>query len=53
MSDTIHTDTLYVIHARAAGLDRHNLQITATVRLARLPAKAQTHPRTLTMTAAP
>ena len=44
MSDTIHTDTLHVIHARAAGLDSHNLQITATVRLARLPAKAQPHP---------
>ena len=34
MPDTIHTDTLNVIHARAAGLDVHKMQITATVRLA-------------------
>ena len=33
MSDTIHTDTLHVIHTRAAGLDVHKMQITATVRL--------------------
>ena len=36
MSDTIHTDTLHVIHARAAGLDVHKMQITASVRLARV-----------------
>lgn len=35
MSDTIHTDTLNVIHARAGGLDVHKMQITASVRLAR------------------
>ena len=28
-------DTMHVIHARAAGLDVHKMQITATVRLAR------------------
>ena len=46
MSDTIHTDTLHVIHARAAGLDVHKMQITATVRLARPHAEAETHTRT-------
>ena len=45
MSDTIHTDTLHVIHARAAGLDVHKMQITATVRLARPGAEAETHTR--------
>ena len=45
MSDTIHTDTLHVIHARAAGLDVHKMQITATVRLARPGAGAETHTR--------
>jgi transposase len=47
MSDTIHTDTLHVIHARAAGLDVHKMQITATVRLARPGAEAETHTRTV------
>ena len=27
------TDTLHVVHARAAGLDVHKMQITASVRL--------------------
>ena len=45
MSDTIHTDTLHVIHARAAGLDVHKMQITASVRLARPKAEAETHTR--------
>ena len=45
MPDTIHTDTLNVIHARAAGLDVHKMQITATVRLARPGAEAETHTR--------
>lgn len=45
MSDTIHTDTLHVIHARAAGLDVHKMQITASVRLARPGAGAETHTR--------
>ena len=45
MSDTIHTDTLHVIHARAAGLDVHKMQITATVRLARPGVAAETHTR--------
>ena len=31
----VHTDSMHVIHARAAGLDVHKMQITATVRLAR------------------
>ena len=31
----VQTDTMHVIHARAAGLDVHKMQITATVRLAR------------------
>ena len=31
----VHTDTMHVIHARAAGLDVHKMEITATVRLAR------------------
>lgn len=43
MSDTIHTDTLNVIHARAAGLDVHKMQITASVRLARPGLEAETH----------
>ena len=45
MSDTIHTDTLHVIHARAAGLDVHKLQITASVRPARPGLEAETHTR--------
>ena len=45
MSDTIHTDTLHVIHARAAGLDVHKMQLTASVRLARPGAEAETHTR--------
>ena len=35
-------DTLNVIHARAAGLDVHKMQITATVRLARPGRAAET-----------
>lgn len=31
----VHTDTMHVIHARAAGLDVHKMQITAAVRLPR------------------
>ena len=32
-SDGLQPDELHVVHARAAGLDVHKLQITATVRL--------------------
>ncbi len=46
MPDTIHTDTLHVIHARAAGLDVHKMQITASVRLAQSGVAAETHTRT-------
>ena len=35
-------DTLNVIHARAAGLDVHKMQVTATVRLARAGRDAET-----------
>ena len=35
------TDTMTVIHPRAAGLDVHKMQITATVRVARPGAEAQ------------
>ncbi len=35
------TDTMNVIHPRAAGLDVHKMQITATVRLARAGAEAE------------
>ena len=45
MSHSVHTDTLNVIHARAAGLDVHKMQITATVRLARPGGEAETHTR--------
>ena len=45
MPDTIHTDTLHVIHARAGGLDVHKMHITATVRLARPGLEAETHTR--------
>ena len=45
MSHSVHTDTLNVIHARAAGLDVHKMQITATVRLARPDDEAETHTR--------
>ena len=46
MSDSVHTDTLNVIHACAAGLDVHKMQITASVRRARPDAEAETHTRT-------
>ena len=36
------TDRLNVIHARAAGLNVHKMQLTATVRLARPDAQART-----------
>lgn len=42
----VHTDTLNVIHARAAGLDVHKMQITATVRVARCGADAEVRTRT-------
>ena len=42
----VHTDTMHVIHVRAAGLDVHKMQITATVRLARRGADAQMRTRT-------
>ena len=42
----VHTDTLNVIHARAAGLDVHKMQITATVRVARPGAEAEVRTRT-------
>ncbi|MDD9999359.1 MAG: hypothetical protein OXQ89_16600 [Rhodospirillaceae bacterium] len=32
----VHTDTMHVVHARAAGLDVHKMQIAATARLARI-----------------
>ena len=38
----IQTDTLHVIHACAAGLDVHKMQITATVRRARAGQDADT-----------
>ena len=38
---SIPTDTLNVIHANAAGLDVHKMQITATVRLARPGGEAE------------
>ena len=37
----VRTDTMHVIHARAAGLDVHKMQITATVRVACPGAEAQ------------
>ena len=45
MSHSVHTDTLPVIHANAAGLDVHKMQVTATVRLARPDAQAETRTR--------
>ena len=39
------TDRLNVIHARAAGVDVHKMQLTATVRLAQLGDQAQTFTR--------
>ena len=42
----VHTDTLNVIHARAAGLDVHKMRITATVRVARCGADAEVRTRT-------
>ena len=39
------TDTMHVIHARAAGLDVHKMQITAAVRLARPSTEAQVFTR--------
>ncbi len=39
----IPTDALHVIHARAAGLDVHKMQITASVRLARPGEEAEVH----------
>ena len=41
----VHTDTMHVIHARAAGLDVHKMQITATVRRARPGADAEMRTR--------
>ena len=37
----VHTDTMHVIHARAAGLDVHKMEITATVRRARPGTEAE------------
>ena len=37
----VHTDTMHVVHPRAAGLDVHKMQITATVRLARRNTDAE------------
>ena len=37
------TDRMNVIHARAAGVDVHKMQLTATVRLARPDAQAKDH----------
>jgi len=42
----VHTDTMHVIHARAAGLDVHKMQITTAVRLARPGAEAEVFTRT-------
>ena len=39
----ISKDTLNVIHACAAGIDVHKMQVTATVRLARENADADVH----------
>ena len=41
----VRTDTMHVIHQRAAGLDVHKMQITATVRVARPGAEAQVFTR--------
>ena len=41
----VRTDTMHVIHARAAGLDVHKMQITATVRVARPGAEAEVFTR--------
>ena len=37
----VRTDTMHVIHARAAGLDVHKMQITATVRVAHPGTEAE------------
>ena len=37
----VHSDTMHVIHARAAGPDVHKMQITTAVRLARPWAEAE------------
>ena len=42
------TDTMNVIHRRAAGLDVHKMQITATVRLARPHTEAEVITRQFT-----
>ncbi len=42
------TDRLNVIHARAAGVDVHKMQLTATVRLAQPGADADTITRVFT-----
>ncbi len=36
-----HIDTMHVVHPRAAGLDVHKMQVTATVRLARRNTDAE------------
>jgi len=41
----VPTDTMHVIHARAAGLDVHKMQITATVRVARPGTEAEVFTR--------
>ena len=41
----IEKDTLHVIHACAASIDVHKMQVTATVRIARGKADAQIHTR--------
>ena len=46
MSDIIQTDTLNVIHANAAGLDIHKMQVTASVRQARPGGQANTFTET-------
>ncbi len=41
----IAKDTLHVMHPRAAGIDVHKMQVTATVRIARESADAEIHTR--------
>ncbi len=43
---TVHSDALNVIHANAAGLDVHKMQVTATARLARAGGEAEIHTET-------
>ena len=44
----IEKDSLHVIHPRAAGIDVHRMQLTATVRIARPNADADVHTQEFT-----